>query len=396
MRYTSLVLSSLLAASHVCHGKPLPTPNDPPYSEGFPTQVESAISTTSVETTTVAEETTYPGLYPTDTQDFPSKAAETTTATKAVEPVTVSATVSEAESAEGPAATEEHSASSEEEHFDNSEEEHSVTEGEEEHSVTEGEEEHSVIEGEEEHFVTEEEHKPVETSASSTSEEHEAPSDHKDEAPSDDADSDDDSASDDEAPFDHDASSDHSALPGHDAPSDEEAQPDNDASSDHDASADHGASSDNENWSQNEAPPADSSPKLHDQDHPCGRFDPWTIHSLSRHCDDSDTVCGWSFIIHTNCPSLAPTPCSFTIKSLGPGVPASRSPKHAKDNDELCGPYEVHSSWSGQFGPGQGFTTLSVIDAGNKLVAYPAYRDDLFRKEKTTVPDVEVAVYALG
>lgn len=372
MRYTSLVLSSLLAASHVCHGKPLPTPDDPPYSEGFPTQVESAISTTSVETTTVAEETTYPGLYPTDTQDFPSKAAETTTATKAVEPVTVPATVSEAESAEGPAATEEHSASSEEEHFDNSEEEHSV------------------IEGEEEHSVTEEEHKPVETSASSTSEEHEAPSDHKDEAPSDDADSDDDLASDDEAPSDHDASSDHSALPGHDAPSDEEAQPDNDAS------ADHGASSDNENWSQNEAPLADSYPKPHDQDHPCGRFDPWTIHSLSRHCDDSDTVCGWSFIIHTNCPSLAPTPCSFTIKSLGPGVPASRSPKHAKDNDELCGPYEVHLSWSGQFGPGQGFTTLSVIDAGNKLVAYPAYRDDLFRKEKATVPDVEVAVYALG
>ncbi|KAK3949488.1 hypothetical protein QBC32DRAFT_35693 [Pseudoneurospora amorphoporcata] len=330
MRYASLVLISLLAVSHVCHGKPLPTPDDPPYPEGSPTEAESTSTTTSVETITAAEETTYPGLYPTATLDFPSKATETSTAT-----------------------TEEHSAT------------------------------------EEEHPATPEEHKPIETSASSTSEEHEAPSDY--EAPPNQ-----DTSSHHAASSEHDAPSRDAASSDQNAPSDHDVPSDNDASSEHPASSDHAAFPDNEYWSQYEASPADSSPKPHDQDHPCGKLDPWTIHSLSRHCDDADTVCGWSFIIDTNCPSFAPTPCSFTIKSLGPGVPASRSPKHAKDEDELCGPYEVHSSWSGHFGPGQGFTTLSVIDGGNKLVAYPAYRDDLFGKDKATVPDVEVAVYALG
>ena len=163
----------------------------------------------------------------------------------------------------------------------------------------------------------------------------------------------------------------------HDGASDGAESSDDEDSSDDEASSDHGASSDH-------------------HDHACGRLDPWTINSLSRACDDTDTVCGWSFLIDTNCPSQAPTPCSFSIKSLGPGVPASRSPKHEKGEDELCGPYEVHSSWSGQFGPGQGFTTLSVIDNGSKLGAYPAYRDDLFGKGKETVPDVEVKVYALA
>lgn len=362
MRYASLVITSLLAASHVCHGKPLPTPADPPYSEGFPSEAES-ISTTS------AEETTYPGLYPTDTEDFPSKAAETrtTTATKAFEPVTVSATATEAKSAEFPAATGEHSS---EEHSGAEAEHSDIDEG---HSANE---EHSGA-NEDQSVANEEEHKPVETSASGASEEHGAPSDH--EAHSGDAES-----------FDDETDSDDEAASHQDAPSEYE------ASSEHDAPSDHDASSDNEDWSQHEAPPAEASPKPHDQDRPCGKLDPWTIHSLSRQCDDADMVCGWSFIVDTNCPSLAPTPCTFSIKSLGPGVPASRSPKHEKGLDELCGPYEVHSSWSGQFGPGQGFTTLSVIDGGNKLVAYPAYRDDLFEKEKGTVPDVEVAVYALG
>lgn len=373
MRYTGLLLSSLLAASHVCHGKPLPTPDDPPYTEGFPAEAES-ISTTTVTSTSLAEETTLPGLYPTATDDFPSKTAATT-ASKDVEHVTVSAT--ETKSAEDHATTQ-HFVSEgghpgdEEEHFGASEE-HSGGEGE--HSG--GEEEHAGAS--EEHSVASEEDKPTETSAPTESEEHEAPPEH--EAPSDDAESsDDEDSSDDEAP------------PKEDAPSDNA----HDGSSNDEASSNHESSSDNEDWSQHEAPPANSSAEPHDQDHPCGKFDPWTIHDLTRHCDDSDTVCGWSFIINTNCPSLAPTPCSFTIKSLGPGVPASRSPKHEKGQDELCGPYEVHSSWSGQFGPGQGFTTLSVIDGGNKLVAYPAYRDDLFGKDKTTVPDVEVAVYALG
>ncbi|EAA29113.1 hypothetical protein GE21DRAFT_3714 [Neurospora crassa] len=297
MPYTSLVLTFLLAASHVCHGKPLPTPDDRPYHHGFPPYSEGyltgagSIATTTVEITALAEETIYPVLYPSNTEDVPSTSAEVTIATIAAESVTVPATAFEIETAEVPAAT--------------------------------------------------------------TSEEHTDLSD--DEVPSNDTDS-----------------------------------------SGDEASSGDDASSNKDDGSPDDALPTDSSPDTQNQDHPCGRFDPWTIHSLSRNCDDADTVCDWSFIIDTHCPSFAPTPCSFSIKSLGPDVPASRSPKHEKSQDDLCGPYEVHSSWSGQFGPGEGFTTLSVIDDGNKLVAYPAYRDDLFGKEDAAVPDVEVAVYALG
>ncbi|KAK3396772.1 hypothetical protein B0T20DRAFT_243083 [Sordaria brevicollis] len=387
MRYTSLILASALAASHVCHGKPLPTPtpDDPPYSEGFPAAEAESVSTTSFgteETTAFVEETTYPGLYPTNTEDFPSGTFGdvTTTATKGFGDVTVSATAtatgghsSGENSSEEHSGTEEHSSGehsgSDEEHSGG--EEHSAEghsseghSGSDEHSSEghSGTEEHSG--SNEEHSVADEEHKPVETPASGASEEHGAPPNH--EAHSGDAES-----------------------------SDDESDSDDEAHSHHDASSEQDTSSNNDHWSQHEAPAAESSPKP-DQDRPCGKLDPWTIHSLSRQCDDADLVCGWSFIVDTNCPSLAPTPCTFSIKSLGPGVPASRSPKHEKGQDEQCGPYEVHSAWSGQFGPGQGFTTLSVIDGGNKLVAYPAYRDDLFGKEKATVPDVEVAVYALG
>lgn len=38
-----------------------------------------------------------------------------------------------------------------------------------------------------------------------------------------------------------------------------------------------------------------------------------------------------------------------------------------------CEAYTIGSTWSGQFGPEQGFTTLSVVKDG--LIIYPAYKD---------------------
>ena len=49
------------------------------------------------------------------------------------------------------------------------------------------------------------------------------------------------------------------------------------------------------------------------------------------------------------------------------------------------GPFTVGSGWSGQFGPGNGFTTFSVVRGG--LIAYPAYRDVQLANGKSVRPD---------
>jgi len=110
----------------------------------------------------------------------------------------------------------------------------------------------------------------------------------------------------------------------------------------------------------------------------------WTMQQFRRVCDDSDMNCEWSFTINTHRDFQAPTPCKYSIPAL-PGVPASMAEEMGAD----CGPFRVVSAWSGQFGPENGFTTLSVIDPEERLVAFPSYSDKQLEGGKVVVPDLE-------
>ncbi|KAI0875747.1 hypothetical protein GGS24DRAFT_499566 [Hypoxylon argillaceum] len=93
----------------------------------------------------------------------------------------------------------------------------------------------------------------------------------------------------------------------------------------------------------------------------------WTMTGLKRVCNAADTSCTWSFGINTNT-GAAVTPCSFVIT----GSPADHS---NTSGTKACGTFSVTAGWSGQFGPGNGFTTLAVYNNANKQIAWPAYTD---------------------
>ncbi|KAI1087134.1 small secreted protein [Rostrohypoxylon terebratum] len=109
--------------------------------------------------------------------------------------------------------------------------------------------------------------------------------------------------------------------------------------------------------------------------------DQWTIESMQRVCDAADTSCTWSFRVNTHVGDA--TPCSFTVK----GSPASQT----DSSGNICGPYTVGSGWSGQFGPGNGFTTLSVVDYAAKLIVWPAYTDNQLANGAVVTPDLSYA-----
>lgn len=112
----------------------------------------------------------------------------------------------------------------------------------------------------------------------------------------------------------------------------------------------------------------------------------WTIEKMTRTCNSGNTSCVWSFHIDTH--TASPTPCTFTVT----GNPASQSP----ENGAQCGPFTVTSGWSGQFGPGNGFTTLSVIDYSSKLIVWPAYTDVQLSHGALVTPDQSYAPVTLG
>ncbi|KAK6956626.1 hypothetical protein Daesc_001905 [Daldinia eschscholtzii] len=106
----------------------------------------------------------------------------------------------------------------------------------------------------------------------------------------------------------------------------------------------------------------------------------WTIESMKRTCDAGDNQCTWSFRVNTHLAD--PTPCEFTVKRGN--LPASQT----DSSGNVCGPYTVGSGWSGQFGPGNGFTTLSVVDYGKKLITWPAYTDKQLVNGQVVSPDL--------
>lgn len=70
---------------------------------------------------------------------------------------------------------------------------------------------------------------------------------------------------------------------------------------------------------------------------------------------------------------------SLTVDPRKTPTNARRQPQyesagsHAPYAGVACGDYTIGSTWSGQFGPGEGFTTLSVVRGGE--IVYPAYKD---------------------
>ncbi|KHN95190.1 uncharacterized protein MAM_06901 [Metarhizium album ARSEF 1941] len=113
---------------------------------------------------------------------------------------------------------------------------------------------------------------------------------------------------------------------------------------------------------------------------------PLTIESVRRVCNKPDTECKWTFKINTDvdCQEACKTrtPVYFVVRASG-GKPATQSNGAA----QTFGNYTITSGWSGQFGPGKGFTTFAVVDNKRRLIAYPAYTDEEVDEAKLVKPD---------
>ena len=110
----------------------------------------------------------------------------------------------------------------------------------------------------------------------------------------------------------------------------------------------------------------------------------WTINDMLRQCDKPNKVCTYTFKVNTHVGT--PTPCKFVVKA------GAEVASHTNGGPAKCGIFTVTSGWSGQFGPGNGFTTLSVVDYAKKQIIWPAYTDkQLASGGKTVKPDQSYA-----
>ncbi|KAJ5725667.1 uncharacterized protein N7483_007024 [Penicillium malachiteum] len=92
----------------------------------------------------------------------------------------------------------------------------------------------------------------------------------------------------------------------------------------------------------------------------------WTITNMKRVCNTADTKCTWTFGIEIG--SGTATACTMVVA----GTDASE----LSGGPTTCGAFTVTSGWSGQFGAGNGFTTLAVVDNGLDEIIWPAYTDN--------------------
>ncbi|KAF7547414.1 hypothetical protein G7Z17_g7755 [Cylindrodendrum hubeiense] len=115
----------------------------------------------------------------------------------------------------------------------------------------------------------------------------------------------------------------------------------------------------------------------------------WTIQTLNRSCDAADKTCTWNFKVNTGTGTA--TACKYVVKS------AKATPKASRSNGgpAKCGDFTITSGWSGQFGEGQGFTTLSVVSTSKKQIVWPAYTDKQLAGGKVVKPDQAYAPAAL-
>ncbi|KAL6696918.1 hypothetical protein J3F84DRAFT_371625 [Trichoderma pleuroticola] len=108
----------------------------------------------------------------------------------------------------------------------------------------------------------------------------------------------------------------------------------------------------------------------------------WTITNLKRVCNAGNTSCTWTFGIDTHLESA--TSCTYVVKATSNASQASGGPLN-------CGSYTITSSWSGQFGPNNGFTTFAVTNFPKKLIAWPAYTDAQVQAGKVVSPNQSYA-----
>ena len=112
----------------------------------------------------------------------------------------------------------------------------------------------------------------------------------------------------------------------------------------------------------------------------------WTITNMKRVCNSADTECTWTFGIEVG--SGATTECTYVEK----GKEASHM---VGGGPATCGKYTITSNWSGQFGPGKGFTTLSIVDNPTSQIIYPGYQDSQLVNGTVVKPDQSYAPTAL-
>ncbi|KAM5344294.1 hypothetical protein ACJ41O_012831 [Fusarium nematophilum] len=113
----------------------------------------------------------------------------------------------------------------------------------------------------------------------------------------------------------------------------------------------------------------------------------WTIQTLNRVCDKTDTTCTWNFKINTG--AGAATPCKYVVKA-----PKGKKASQANGGPAKCGTFTITSGWSGQFGADKGFTTVSVVN-NKKQIIYPSYTDKQLAGGKVVKPDQKYAPAAL-
>ncbi|KAF4453651.1 small secreted protein [Fusarium austroafricanum] len=112
----------------------------------------------------------------------------------------------------------------------------------------------------------------------------------------------------------------------------------------------------------------------------------WTIRDAKRYCRSDDSVCFWKFGVDTG--NGKPTECKYEVK--GPKASKARAA-----GPFTCGDYTVTSGWSDQFGPNNGFTTLSVVSKSKKQIIWPAYTDKQLAGGKIVKPDQSYAPASL-
>ncbi|KAG5921542.1 hypothetical protein E4U42_005799 [Claviceps africana] len=114
----------------------------------------------------------------------------------------------------------------------------------------------------------------------------------------------------------------------------------------------------------------------------------WTFEGVVRNCDAADNQCTVTFQINPK--TSGRTPVSFVTNRNG-ATGASQNNGAA----QTFGDYTITSGWSGQFGPGNGFTTFAVADNKNRLITYPSYTDNQLANGKVVTPDQSYTPQAL-
>ncbi|KAJ5888602.1 hypothetical protein N7495_008643 [Penicillium taxi] len=114
----------------------------------------------------------------------------------------------------------------------------------------------------------------------------------------------------------------------------------------------------------------------------------WTIQNMQRVCSTDDTLCTWNFAIFNG--ENDTTVCTFNV-SATTDADVTGDASVTTGGPAECGVYTITTGWSGQFGEGNGFTTLAVVNNNADLIIYPAYTDKQLQAGIIVSPDQSYA-----